>query len=189
MVVLEKFRDWPVFSFKDVEKLVGKSYAKLIIHNYLSSGKIHKLGKGIYSFHDDPVLAVYAFRPSYLGLEFALSFYEVWEQETVPVVITSRRVRLGVRQVLDKNVLIRYMKPKGMFGYESKRYGDFYIPVSTPEKTLVDFVYYNEPVYENAFDSLVSLCDMKIVRNYLKRIGLRKKAKFKDARDLVRLVF
>ncbi len=188
MVVLDKFRSWPVFTFKDVEKLVGKNYAKLVIHKYLISGKIHRLGKGVYSFHEDPVLAVYAFRPSYLGLEFALSLYEVWEQEAIPVIITSRKVKLGTRRIADENVLIRYMKPKGMFGYESQRYGEFYIPVSTPEKTLVDFIYYNEPMYEDAFDKLISICNERKVREYLVKIGLVKKARSRDLKDLVKLV-
>ena len=173
MAAIDKFKDWPVFTFKDVEKLVGKSYAKLLIHNHLKSGKIIKMGKGVYSFQKDPVLAVFAFRPSYLGLEFALTFYELWEQESIPVIVTSRKVRPGVRQISGENVLIRRIKPSGMFGYETRKYYDFYIPVSNFEKTLVDFIYYREPITKTAFRALYKRCDRTVVEKYLKRIGIK----------------
>ena len=171
--MLDRFRSWPVFTFKDVEKVVGKSYAKLAIHNHLRSGKIIKMGKGVYSFHKDPVLAVFAYKPSYLGLEFALTFYDLWEQESIPVIITSRRVRVGIRQVSGENVLIRRIKPSGMFGYEVKQYYDFYIPISNFEKTLVDFIYYREPIPKTAFRAIYKRCDLDLVRGYLKRMGIK----------------
>lgn len=178
MSILERFKKWPVFSMKDVEKVASsKNYAKLIVHNNLSKGKIFKLGKGVYSFINDPVLSVYAFKPAYLGLEFALSFYEMWEQESIPVVITSRKVRFGVRKVLDENVLVRHMKPEGMFGYRSVSYFDVRVPVSTPEKTLADYIYYQEPIPKNGFRNLLLNCDAEKVSRYLTKMGLRKKSR------------
>ncbi len=188
MVVLDKFRGWPVFTFKDVEKILGKDYAKLVLHNAVKRGVVFRLGKGVYSFYDDPVLAVFAFRPAYLGLEYALSFYEFWEQESIPIILTSRRVRFGVRNVLGENVLIRYMKPEGMFGIEHHEYYGFHIPVSSPEKTLADFVYYNEPITEQALDELLNHVDIKEVRQILVKLGLTKKARFKEITEILRVV-
>ena len=85
-----------------------------------------------------------AFTPSYLGLQSALSAYNLWEQETIPVILTSKKVKTGLRKILGGNVLIRKVKEKFMFGLEYLQEGDFYLPFSNLEKTFIDMIVFKQ---------------------------------------------
>ena len=83
--VSELFEKSPIVDFKSIERIVGKkskknNYAKLLISNLIKSGKIKKIGKGTYTNLDDVSLAVFYFKPAYIGLQSALSYYGFWEQ-------------------------------------------------------------------------------------------------------------
>src|SRR3989338_3028184 len=74
----------PLVDFKSLERVIGKAknsnYAKLLVHNLVKKGKIKKIGKGVYTKHNEISLAVFSFKPAYLGLQSALSHYKIWEQ-------------------------------------------------------------------------------------------------------------
>ncbi|MBI5392602.1 hypothetical protein HZA96_01915 [Candidatus Woesearchaeota archaeon] len=123
-----------------------KSYTKQIVHHLLRKGKIKKITKGLYTIHNDPQLAVFCFKPAYLGLQDALSMHNLWEQETIPIIITTRKIRQGIRTVFGANVLIRRIEKKHFFGYEHMQQGNLYLPYSDIEKTFIDLVYYNEQI-------------------------------------------
>ena len=59
-------------------------------------------------------------------MQDALSIHDLWEQETVPVILTTRKVRPGIRQVMDNNIFIKRISKKYFFGFEYIKYGDFY---------------------------------------------------------------
>ena len=56
------------------------------------------------------------------------------------------------------------------FGYTYVKYFDFYIPVSDLEKTLIDFVYYNEKIPPELFNELRANANKKILKIYISRI-------------------
>lgn len=146
---LSKIREFlkktPVISARDIEFIVAsKEYAHLLLHNLTKKGEIYRLTKGYYSKEPDPILSVFCFKPAYLGLQEALSLHNLWEQETVPVIVTARKAREGIRHVLSNNVIIRRIPSKYFFGFELLKYGDFFIPVSDIEKTLIDLIYFKE---------------------------------------------
>ena len=102
----------PVISFSSLARIVRKQkkvkqYQKQLIRNLLLKGKLKRLAKGCYTIHDNPALSVFCFKPSYLGLQDALSFHALWEQETIPIIITTRKIRSGIRKIMGMNVLIR----------------------------------------------------------------------------------
>lgn len=146
-----------------------KQYHKQLIRNLILKGKIKRLTKGFYTTYDDPSLAVFVFKPAYLGLQDALSFHNLWEQETIPVIITSRKVRTGIRKILNTNVLIKRIPPKYVFGIEYKKQGDFYLPVSDIEKTFIDMVYFKESLNKDLLKTFKKKIDMKKLKNYLKK--------------------
>ncbi|MHA1853248.1 MAG: type IV toxin-antitoxin system AbiEi family antitoxin domain-containing protein [Candidatus Heimdallarchaeaceae archaeon] len=141
----EKLKLTPVFRTKDVELIIkNKNYTYLILHNLLKRGEIKRITKSWYSWQDDPTLTVFCFKPAYIGLQEALSIYNLWEQETNVVIITPRKVRSGIREFFGTNIIIHRISPKYFFGFDYLKYGDFFIPVSDIEKTLIDLVYFNE---------------------------------------------
>ncbi len=147
---LEKyFSKQPAFMNGDVRRVFPKAsqgYLNLLIHNMLKSKRVFRISRGVYSFHDDPQVVGFAFRPFYYGLQDALSFHGLWEQETNPAVITVRRVRSGLRSYENGNYVVRRIGRKMFFGFESVKYGDYWMPVSDVEKTLIDLVYFKQHI-------------------------------------------
>lgn len=132
-----------VFRAADIERLAGnKAYAHLLLHNLAKQKNVYRLMKGWYSKEDDPILSVFCFKPAYLGLQSALSFRNLWEQETNPVIITVKKARAGVRKVFGNNVVVHRLNPKYFFGFDFLERENYLVPVSDIEKTLIDFVYF-----------------------------------------------
>lgn len=168
--VREFIRSTPVFSSRDIEIKVGnREYALLLLHNLVLKGEVKRIVKGWYTVHDDPVVSVYAFRPAYLGLQEALSLMNLWEQETNVVIITPLRVRQGLRKILDSNIVVHRISSRYFFGFEYLKYGDFTVPVSDIEKTLMDFIYFNEPIDAETLKEMARIMDKRKFNEYLRR--------------------
>jgi predicted transcriptional regulator of viral defense system len=178
VVHLDKLRAFakstPVFRAKDVEVLVkDKKYSHLVLHKLAQRGEVKRVVKGWYSLHEDPTVAVFCFKPAYIGLQEALSLHGLWEQETNVVIVTTLRVRTGIRRILDSNVILHRIDGRYFFGYDYIIYGDFFIPVSDVEKTLIDLVYFKElPGMEVVSSIKKRLDEGKLIR-YLKRFPPR----------------
>lgn len=175
------FEKSPVVDFKSIERIVGKSkkssYAKLLVYNLLKKGKIKKIGKGAYSQYNEISLAVFSFKPAYLGLQSALSHYGVWEQETIPVIITTKKVRRGIREVISGNVLLRNIDKKYFFGIEYIKEGEFYLPYSDLEKTFIDMIIFNQKIDKEVLKKIKDKINKGKLQNYLKRYssGIRRR--------------
>lgn len=163
----------PVFDINSLRRFItakkgNKKYANLMISNLLRQNKIKRLTKGFYTIYDELSLAVFCFKPAYLGLQDALSFHNLWEQETVPVVITARKVRNGIRKSMGANVLMRRIDKRYMFGYDYYNIGKFYLPYSDIEKTFIDMVYFRERLGGEALESIKKRISRKKLNSYLK---------------------
>ena len=175
------FEKSPIVDFKSIERIIGKSkkssYAKLLVHNLLKKGKIKKIGKGVYTQHNEISLAVFSFKPAYLGLQTALSHYDLWEQETIPVIITTKKVRRGIRSLIKGNVLLRNIHKKYFFGIEYIQEGDFYFPYSDIEKTFIDMVVFNQKIDKDILNKIKNKIKKQKLLNYLRRypVNIRKR--------------
>ena len=166
--VLALFKKSPVVNYRSIEMIAGKQYAKQLIRNLALKGEIKKLAKGNYTIHDEISISVFCFKPGYLGLQDALSFHNLWEQETIPIIITSRRVRQGIRKVMGSNVLIRRIDKKYLFGFDYYEQSGLYLPYSDVEKTLIDMVYFNEKISGETLNNIIRKIDRKRLDSYLK---------------------
>lgn len=167
------FSKSPVVSYSSIEKVVAhrkgvRQYVKRLVHYLTISGRIKRLAKGCYTTLDDVSLAVFCFKPAYLGLQDALSFHNLWEQETIPVIITSRKVRPGVRTVLGKNVMVRRIGKKYYFGIEYSKQEKAALPYSDVEKTFLDMVYFREKISSELLAAFKKRLDRKKLKAYLK---------------------
>ena len=172
--IQELLRKSPVVDADSIIRIVRsgknvKQYHKQLIRNLVIGGKIKRLAKGCYTAHEDTSLAVFCFKPAYLGLQDALSIHNLWEQERIPVIITVRKVRNDIRSISGANALIRRIDKKYFFGYAYIKQGDFYFPVSDVEKTFIDMVYYNENISNELVASIKKRIDRKKLKSYLKR--------------------
>lgn len=143
--IREYIKRTPVASMSSISALVpDRNYAYVVMDHLLRRGEVRRITRGYYTMREEPSLLVYCLKPAYIGLQDAMSFHDLWEQETNPVIITARKVRPGVRRVLGQNVWIRRISPEYLFGYDYMASDDFLLPVSDVEKTFIDMVYFRE---------------------------------------------
>lgn len=178
MEFFQRFNDKYIFSANDVKRFLShkganKNYYKIFLYNLSKSNKIKRIRYNYYSMHDDIMITGYSYYPFYYGLENALSLLKLWEQETNPVIITPLHVRTGLMQFDGRNYIVRKISREMFFGYGYVKYFDFYIPVSDMEKTLIDFIYYNEKIPDDIFNYLRENANKKILKSYISRINIK----------------
>lgn len=163
-IIRNFFRQTPVVNINSLKRRInGKSnYASLMLNQMVKKKEVYRLTRGFYSLHNDPTLAVFCFKPAYLGLQEALSIHNLWEQETNTVILTTKTVREGIRNIAGNKVILKRLPKKLFFGVEYKQYGDFYLPVSDIEKTLLDLIYFQQPI------------DKELVQKFKENINLKK---------------
>ena len=159
-----------VFRARDIETLVGdRGYAALMLHNLVRKGELHRVSRGWYSDLEDPVAAVFAFSPSYLGLEGALSARGFWDQGTNIVLVTPSKAEPGTREVLGGKVIVHRIAPRYFFGFDFVASGGLALPVSDVEKTLIDLVYFGESPGQDVIKRLAEASDPETLEGYLRR--------------------
>lgn len=178
------FEKSPVVAFGSIKMIVRdkknvKQYAKQVIRNLIKQNKIRKITKGYYTIHEDPSLLVFCFS-GYLGVQNAMSFHNLWEQETVPIILTARNVRSGRREVFGANTIVRKIDKKYLFGFEYYKDGDFYFPYSDIEKTFIDMVYFRQPLDAEVISSFKEKIDRKKLAEYLKKYPERFRKKINN---------
>ena len=167
------FSKSPVVSYSSIARIVkqrgnGKQYVKRLVNYLTKKGEIKRLAKGYYTKFDDVSLVVFCFQPAYLGLQQALSFHNLWEQETIPVVVTARKARPGIRVVLGKNVLIRRIAKKYFFGLDYGRQDKIALTYSDMEKTFFDMLYFREKISSEALAAFKKRINRQRLNAYLR---------------------
>src|SRR3989344_3199613 len=182
------FKKSPVITFNSIERIIKNKkkksqYAKQCIRNLIKTGKIKKITKGHYTHHDDPSLAVFCLTPAYLGLQDAVSFHGLWEQETIPVIVTSQRVRQGIRIIMGMNVMVRRIDKKYVFGFEYYEQNGVYYPYSDIEKTFIDMVYFRQPIDTETMENFREKMDRGKLKKYLARYPKRMRERIMKKAD------
>jgi len=178
--VREFMRNTIVFRAKDVEILTkNRRYGHLLLHKLVERNEIKRVVKGWYSIYDDPMVAVFCFKPAYVGLQEALSLHGLWEQETNVVIITTLKARTGIRKVFESNTILHRIGLKYFFGYDYLKYGNFFIPVSDIEKTLIDLIYFNEIPDEEVVSEIKKKMNKQKLYNYLRKFPVRIRTRVK----------
>jgi len=170
-----RFEKEPAFCARDIRTFfagnrLSEGYRNLMVHKLLRDGKLQRIGRGIYTFRQETQVVGFAFQPFYYGLQDALSLRNLWEQETVPVVVTPRKVRAGKRKFLGSNYIVRRIGRSMFFGFDMVKYGDFWVPVSDLEKTLIDFVHFRQPLSRELVLELRKSVRSDVMGAYLKRV-------------------
>ena len=72
-------------------------------------------------------------------------------------------------------VFIRKINRKMFFGFNGVKYFDYWIQVTDVEKTLIDFVYFKEPLQSIVLEKMKERTDKKKLNGYLKRCSTKVK--------------
>ena len=175
---LEHFAAVPAFTARDAKLFLSslgasEGYAQLFLSNMQKRGLARRIRKGVYSMGNDPAIAGFAYSPSYHGLQDALSILGLWGQGTNTVLLTPLHIRAGEKEILGGKVLVRHISRKMFFGFGPARYFDKWILSSDVEKTLIDFVYFREPLADEALTEIKKRLDRKKLKGYLARCPKR----------------
>jgi len=118
------------------------------VSDWIKKGYLIQLKKGIYIFSDEyrkinpavPFMANFLYTPSYLSLEYALSFYGlIPEKVTVITSVSSRKTKTIKNQIarFDYNSI----KKELFFGFKKSGTEGQNFFIAEPEKALLDFFY------------------------------------------------
>ena len=163
----------PVFTIQELKVVLGlkgisSAYLKRLINYLIKREEIVRIGKGVYTFHDEITVVGFAFRPFYYGLENALTIRRLWEQGTNPIIITPNNVRRGIRKFGRGNYAVLHIRRDLFFGYDFIQSSGLWVPVSDYEKTLIDFIYFNHYLRKDTLKALRLKINKEKLVSYLK---------------------
>lgn len=135
-----------LFTPLDVERNFGVSHraALKFLSRYVQKGGIVRIKRGLYSLADysapDLYIANKLYEPSYISLEFALSFHRI-KPETVYTITSVTTKNAKKFEVLGCLFSYHHIKKKAFTGYKAIPYQGVTILMADPEKALVDHLY------------------------------------------------
>lgn len=136
-----------IFTPLDIRRIFGvsKVAANFLVYRYTQRGFVIRLKRGLYTIYDvdipDLYLANKLYEPSYISLEFALSYHRiipetVYEITSVTPKTTRRFIALG------KVFTYRSIKKEAFTGYSTERQRGLTFTIAEPEKAFVDLTYF-----------------------------------------------
>jgi predicted transcriptional regulator of viral defense system len=135
-----------IFSANDIRALFGVSAGATaaLLHRYKRQGFIIQLKRGLYAFPNalppDVYIANKLYSPSYISLEFALSYHGVIPETVYEITsVTTKATRRF--ETLGKVFSYRKIKKAAYTGYEVKGQQGLNFNIANAEKALVDTNY------------------------------------------------
>lgn len=136
-----------IFTPLDIMRLTGKSEVavRFSLHRYAKKGVLIRLKKGLYALRakipGEFEIANRLYIPSYVSLEYALSFYKLIPETLYTVTSITTK---ATREFTVSNIAYQYNKIKNelFFGYEPVRKDNVTVLIATPEKAFLDFMYF-----------------------------------------------
>lgn len=136
-----------IFSLRQIMTFFGLSRpaAVSLLYNYSQKGFIVHLKRNLYSFPDalppDTYIANKLYEPSYVSLEFALSYHGIIPETVYS--ITSVTPKATRRFEVGKKVFVFRRVKKSVFtGYRAERQSGESFLIADPEKAFVDAQYF-----------------------------------------------
>lgn len=156
-------------------KDISQKTIKNQLVEWVKDGEILRLRKKFYTLNDDDrgaglskkLTANVIYYPSYLSLEYALSYYDMIPEAIFSVTsVTPRKTQVFVNHFgefiyksIKNNFFFGYILVKDEFGYE--------ILIATPEKALLDFFYFytrsNTKIEDSYFEESLRLQNVEII--------------------------
>ena len=136
-----------LFTPLDVRRVLGVTpvATTFLLHRYSKQGFIVKLRRGLYAFPDarlpDPIIANKLYEPSYVSLEFALSYHRVIPEAVYSITSVSTK-KTKTFEVMGKTFTYRSIKKDAFTGYMIQKLGGQSFFIASAEKAFVDANYY-----------------------------------------------
>lgn len=148
-----------VFTYNDIRKIALGFHRRQLVE-WQKSGYITKLRNGYYCFSDlaksEEILYYLAnqlYKPSYISLASALSFYNLIP-EAVFSITSVGTLKTTSFDTTYGRFEYRSMKPSLFFGYRLVEINNLTIKIAEPEKIILDYCYLLNPGSILDFESL-----------------------------------
>ncbi len=136
-----------LFSPLDVQRFLGRSKVAVtfLIHRLKKQGYVQTVKRGLYKLSDESVPDLYLanklYEPSYISLEFALSYHRVIPETVYEITsVTPKATRRF--ETLGKIYSYRKIKKTAFAGYTIEKQRGFSFQIADPEKAFVDTNYF-----------------------------------------------
>ncbi|OGH84394.1 MAG: hypothetical protein A2261_02225 [Candidatus Magasanikbacteria bacterium RIFOXYA2_FULL_44_8] len=136
-----------LFSAFDVRKVfpISEIAATFLLYRYAQKKFITRVKRGLYVFPDtlppDLYLANKLYEPSYISLEFALSYHRVIPENVYEITsVTPKATRRF--EALGKAYSYRRINKRMFTGYTAQKQKGFSFIIADAEKAFVDTLYY-----------------------------------------------
>ena len=155
----EALKNKTVFNYSDIRKVAPAFHRKRLVE-WQKAGYITKIRNGYYCFADQVLsepflyyLANQLYKPSYLSLASALSFYNLIP-EGVFSISSVGTLKTTLFNTAYGRFEYRSIKPSLFFGYRLANMNSFTIKIAEPEKMILDYCYLMKPENVTDFESL-----------------------------------
>ena len=136
-----------LFTPLDVQRFLGRSKVAVtfLVHRLKKQGYIQSVKRGLYKLSDESVPELYLanklYEPSYISLEFALSYHRIIPETVYEITsITSKATRRF--EALGKIFSYRKIKKTAFAGYTIERQGELSFRIADAEKAFTDYNYF-----------------------------------------------
>lgn len=136
-----------LFSELDIRRIFGvsKVAANFLLHRYGKKGYIMRIKRGLYVFSDnlppELFIANKMYEPSYVSLEFALSYHGVIPENVYKITSITTKARRKFEK-MGKIYSYRQIKRAAFTGYLTEKQKGFSFLIADPEKAFVDANYF-----------------------------------------------
>jgi len=141
-----KEKNLVIFTPLDIRRIFGvsKVAATFLVHRYTKRGLLKRVKRGMYTLYDTAVPDLYLanklYEPSYISLEFALSYHRVIPETVYEITsVTTKSTRHF--NVLGEVFTYRKIKKEAFSGYSINQQRGFTFFIAEPEKAFVDLTY------------------------------------------------
>ena len=141
-----KERKLLIFTPLDIRRIfdVSKVAASFLLHRYTQREFLIRLKRGLYVIYDadvpDLYLANKLYEPSYISLEFALSYHRIIPETVYDITsVTPKATRRFT--ALNKVFTYRCIKKEAFTGYSTNQQRGLTFIIAEPEKAFVDLTY------------------------------------------------
>lgn len=135
------------FNLYDLERLFisHKKNLKKFLTRKVKEGKLIRLKRNLYCLKrmtpNDYLLANILYQPSYLSLEFALSYYSIIPETVYTITsVTTKPTREFVST--NRTFVYKTIKKRAFLGYIPRQIDNQTFLIATPEKAMADYLYF-----------------------------------------------
>jgi predicted transcriptional regulator of viral defense system len=144
------YRKKDIIDSRDFPLLGDENYLRRQVSEWVKKNKLISLRRGLYVINDLRILqnlppsfvANMIYRPSYLSLEWAMRYYQFIPEEVYSFTSVSTRKTKNFENQFGM-FYNRQIKRELFWGFQNIEMSRKKILIATPEKTIIDFLYFN----------------------------------------------